>query len=99
MVKELIEYQKNIAEDGDLEDCVTICDIIRWVVEQPKVDEQAIKTAVEYYPKDSTARQEVSIYEKGSTGIGNYNIGIALLPLQSGGRYRKNDKMRLQITR
>lgn len=37
MVKELIEYQKNIAENGDLEECVTICDIIRWVVEQPKV--------------------------------------------------------------
>lgn len=39
MVKELIEYQKNIADDGYLEDCVTICDIIRWVVEQPKVEE------------------------------------------------------------
>ena len=39
MVKELIEYQKNIAENGDLEECVTVCDIIRWVVERPKVEE------------------------------------------------------------
>lgn len=34
--------------------------------------------------------------EKGNSGSRCSNIGIALLPLQSGGRYCENDKMRLQ---
>ena len=38
MVIKLIEYEKKLAEQGRLEECVTICDIIRWIVEQPKIE-------------------------------------------------------------
>ena len=39
MVKELIEYQEKMVNIGHLEECVTVADIIRWVVEQPKAEE------------------------------------------------------------
>ena len=39
MVIKLIEYEAKLAEEGRLEECVTISDIIRWIVEQPKIKE------------------------------------------------------------
>ena len=39
MIMKLIEYEAKLAEEGRLEECVTISDIIRWIVEQPKIKE------------------------------------------------------------
>lgn len=38
MLKELVDYEAKIVENGDLEECVTISDIIRWIVEQPQIN-------------------------------------------------------------
>ena len=37
MLLELISYQKRLVQDGNIEECVTIADIIRWIAEQPQV--------------------------------------------------------------
>ena len=39
MIIKLIKYAAKLAEEGRLEECVTISDIIRWIVEQPKIKE------------------------------------------------------------
>lgn len=37
MILELISYQERLVRNGNIEDSVPICDIIKWIAEQPQV--------------------------------------------------------------